>query len=428
LPPLPAGAASAQTPARQLLGESLKYIPQGCPITVSISADESQPSWFQDAPEIRGQVTLSNPTQYDVPISSVIVQASSSNGQLYSTTAWCDNGRSTVVPYNPQAYTYGTATCRYRLVLDRNVFGTYGQHGSRRLMSNGGVQANFFPGSSSGSSSSSGSGGGYGYFPPPSQRPSWTVTGIATVSYSNAQCLSAPTPVDTDCWWDWLASWYNRHHHSWWSSLFGGRRLLSNTKPVDPQTPSKVETLSSEQRKLMSAPAIPGSSSGASEWSAATSGGSVQGSRASAQHFEGSSERNGNTYYNQKPYKLVSRHSSAWLTSTGPVEDSSHYSSGDDSGSKLLSSDLGAALGKRFPLAPGGVWHFNQPDHGRQDHITDEDTSRYSSGDDDSSRKLLSSGRGDSYAKAHAYVETPPPWVFKPPPEVYDVRALSTNE
>jgi hypothetical protein len=47
------------------------------------------------------------------------------------------------------------------------------------------------------------------------------------VRYSNAQCLSAPTPVNTDCWWNWLVSWHQQHHHklSW---LFGGRKLLMN--------------------------------------------------------------------------------------------------------------------------------------------------------------------------------------------------------
>jgi hypothetical protein len=243
------------------------------------------------------------------------VQASSSNGQLYSTTAWCDNGRSTVVPFNPQAYTYGTATCRYRLVLDRNVFGTYGQHGSRRLLGSGGVQANFFPGSSSGGSSSSGSGssssgsgsGGYGYFPPPNQRPTWTVTAIATVSYSNAQCLSAPTPVNTDCWWDWLASWYNRHHHSWWSSLFGGRRLMSTPQAPAPQAPSKLVAVSSQQRKLSSTDAVDGyyrraersgSYSGAGVYSVTgPNGGSVQGAHSGSGQYE----RDTHTYY-RRPY------------------------------------------------------------------------------------------------------------------------------
>jgi len=211
------GAARAGSPARRLLGGQLGYIPQGCPSTVSVVAEESQPSWFwsQEAPEIRGRVILSNPTQYNVPISNIIVQARSSDGMQYSTTASCDSGSSTVVPYNPVPYTYGSATCRYRIVLDRRVFGSYGQSGSRRRpQDTGKVQAHFFPGSSGGNSG--GSGGGYGYFPQPSQRPTWTVTAIATISYSNAQCLSAPTPVNTDCWWDWLRSWHQRHHHKGW--------------------------------------------------------------------------------------------------------------------------------------------------------------------------------------------------------------------
>lgn len=114
----PAGAASAApaTPARRLLGSGLGYIPQGCPLTVSVVAQESQPDWFQDAPEIRGSVTLSNPSTYNVPITNVIVQARSSDGMQYSTLAYCSGSTSTVVPFNPVPYTYGTITCNYRCV------------------------------------------------------------------------------------------------------------------------------------------------------------------------------------------------------------------------------------------------------------------------------------------------------------------------
>jgi hypothetical protein len=169
-------------------------------------------------------VTLSNPTSYNVPLTSIIVQARSSDGMQYNTVAYCNGNSAPVVPYNPVPYTYGTLTCRYRLVLDRNVFGRYGQSsGNRKLLGN--VQANYFPGISGSSGSGSGSSGGYGYFPPPNQRASWTVTAIVSVRFSNAQCLSAPTPVNTDCWWNWLVSWHQRHHHklSW---LFSGRKLL----------------------------------------------------------------------------------------------------------------------------------------------------------------------------------------------------------
>jgi hypothetical protein len=211
-----------------------------------VVAEESQPSWFQDAPKIRGSVTLSNPSQYNVPIDNIIVQARSSDGMQYSTTASCDGGSSTTVPYNPVTYTYGTATCRYRILLDRRVFGSYGQSGNRRrLQGSGAVQANFFP-SSSGGGNSGGSGsssGGYGYFPPPSSRPTWTVTAIATIRFSNAQCLSAPTTVNTDCWWSWLVSWHQQHHHKgwWWS----GRRLsMAATAPSQGQTVEKPSEVS----------------------------------------------------------------------------------------------------------------------------------------------------------------------------------------
>jgi len=241
-----AGAASA-SPARRLLGSQLGYIPSGCPLTVSVVAEESQPSWFQDAPEIRGSVTLSNPSQYNVPIDNIIVQARSSDGMQYSTTASCDGGSSTTVPYNPVPYTYGTATCRYRIVLDRRVFGSYGQSGNRRrLQGSGAVQANFFPSSSSGGNSgSSGSGTGYGYFPPPSSRPTWTVTAIATIHFSNAQCLSAPTTVNTDCWWNWLVSWHQKHHHKgWW---FSGRKLMGSAHSNSPSQHSDHSNMHTDQ-------------------------------------------------------------------------------------------------------------------------------------------------------------------------------------
>jgi len=242
------GAAKAGSPARRLLGGQLGYIPQGCPLTVSVVAEESESSWFwaQEAPEIRGRVTLSNPTQYSVPINNIIVQARSSDGMQCSTTAYCDGGSSTIVPYNPVPYTYGSATCRYRIVLDRRVFGSYGQSGSRRrLQDTGKVQANFFPGSGGDNSGSSGSGSGYDYFPDPSQRPSWTVTAIATVRFSNAQCLSGPTPVNTDCWWNWLRSWHQKHHHKgWW---FSGRKLMGSAHSNSPSQHSDHSNMHTDQ-------------------------------------------------------------------------------------------------------------------------------------------------------------------------------------
>lgn len=195
---------STNSPSRHLLSGSLGYVPQGCSnIIVSVAAQESDPSWFQEAPEIRGTVTLQNPNTFNIPIDNIIIRARSSDGMFYSTVAQCDGGSGVLVPYNPQIYSYGTATCSFRLVLDRNVFGRYASadgSGKRRLL------------------------GGYGYFPSPDQRPSWTIVAVATISYSNAQCSSGPTPVNTDCWWTWLEGWHRRHHHHFW---FGGRKLLS---------------------------------------------------------------------------------------------------------------------------------------------------------------------------------------------------------
>jgi len=216
------GAVSAQHPTRQLLGGPLGYVPQGCSgLILSVNAEESDASWFQQAPEIRGTVTLSNPNTYDVPVSNVVVQARSSEGLLYSATANCNGATSTVVPANPQPYQYGTTTCRFRLVLDRRVFGSYGSTAV----------------GASGSPDSSGRRllGGYGYFPSPDQRPSWTVTAVATIQYSNAQCLSPPVPVNTDSWWSWLSGWASKHFHPWGrsGSSGSGRKLLKAGLPVE---------------------------------------------------------------------------------------------------------------------------------------------------------------------------------------------------
>jgi len=219
-PPAPpclcfSGAVSAQHPTRLLLGGPLGYIPQGCSgLILSVNAEESDTSWFQQAPEIRGTVTLSNPNTYDIPISNVVVQARGSEGLLYSTTADCHGVESTMVPANPQPYQYGTATCRFRLVLDQRVFGSDGSTAF----------------GAGGSTDSSGRRllGGYGYFPSPDQRPSWTVTAVATIQHSNAQCPSPSAAVNTDSWWSWLSSWASRHFRPWGSSgsSGSGRKLL----------------------------------------------------------------------------------------------------------------------------------------------------------------------------------------------------------
>lgn len=127
------GAVSAQHPTRQLLGGPLGYVPQGCSgLILSVNAEESDASWFQQAPEIRGTVTLSNPNTYDIPVSSVVIQARSSEGLLYSATANCNGAASTAVPANPQPYQYGTATCRFCLVLDPTCLWQLWKHCFRR--------------------------------------------------------------------------------------------------------------------------------------------------------------------------------------------------------------------------------------------------------------------------------------------------------
>lgn len=211
------GAVSAQHTTRQLLGDAYGFVPSGCSgLVLSVTAEKSDPSWFQQAPEIRGTVTLSNPQTYDAPISNVVVQAQSSDGLFYSTTANCDGSTSTMVPSNPEPYQYGTVTCRYRLTLDRRVFGSYG---SAAL------------GSSGSTDSGRGMGSIVGYFPSPGQRPSWTVTAVATVKYSNAQCLSSPTTVNTDIWWSWLSSWFSKGANNLGAS--SGRKLLTAAAEED---------------------------------------------------------------------------------------------------------------------------------------------------------------------------------------------------
>jgi len=187
-------------------------------------------------------VTLSNPNTYATPITNIVIQASSSDGMSYSTTAECGSGSpSTTVPLNPQPYSYGTATCRYRLALDRRVFGSAG-----------------FPGGSSSSSNGRRLLGGYGYFPPPNQRATWTVTAIATVSLSSAQCLSSPTPVNTNSWWTWLEGWF--HHPRGGIGSSNGRNLLhSNTAAIvykatageAHSAPQAIHKASTDSRVLM---------------------------------------------------------------------------------------------------------------------------------------------------------------------------------
>lgn len=289
------GPGTKPASSRKLLG-GYGFIPQGCNLVVAVSAAETQRDWFGDAPEIRGRVTLSNPNTYGVPLDNIIVQARSSDGQMYSTVADCGGGSGVTVPANPVSareqwaqcvswpdpgpvlkdqnlrasqpntrpithtqipYQYGTATCGFRIVLDRRVFGSYGSVGSgRRLQgdsNSGKVQVNFFPGA--GGSDGGSGGSGVSYFPP-SGRASWTVVAIASVSYSGSQCVSAPTPINTDCWWQWLwqsSSWFapHKHHHHWGGF---GRKLMSQVGAAAlPAIADTVITTTGPARKLASA-------------------------------------------------------------------------------------------------------------------------------------------------------------------------------
>jgi hypothetical protein len=87
------------------------YVPSGavCELKTSVTAEKSDSrSWFSSGPVITGRVTLLNPKEYGIPVSSVQVTAQSSDGQLYTAYADCGNGSpSTFVPTNPVPYTYG---------------------------------------------------------------------------------------------------------------------------------------------------------------------------------------------------------------------------------------------------------------------------------------------------------------------------------
>jgi hypothetical protein len=360
----------------------LGYIPSGCPLTVSISAEESQPSWFQDAPEIRGSVTLSNPSTYNVPIANIIVQARSSDGMQYSVQAYCDGNASPTVPFNPQPYQYGTLTCRYRLVLDRNVFGRYGQSNNRKLLGNGQVQANFFPGSSSGGGGSSGS--GYNYFPSPSQRASWTVTAIVTVRYSNAQCLSGPTPVNTDCWWNWLASWHQQHQHKF-SWLLGGRKLLmslvagsdahqeakqagSNTAFSRSLLHSESDSSSSEHRRY-------GHFWG---WWHRHGSSASRDSGRSLLHVQVKSDDSGNSGFKHRGYGHYWSWHHRQSSNSLPLSDSTDSSGSGAGGRSLLHSESGHSDSYGPDHRGYGHWWWWHPSHSSSGSYSDSRDSRRS--------------------------------------------------
>jgi hypothetical protein len=92
------------------------YVPSNavCELKTSVTAEKSDSrSWFSSGPVITGCVTLLNPKEYGIPVSSVQVTAKSSDGQLYTAYADCGNGSpSTFVPTNPVPYTYGQVSWR----------------------------------------------------------------------------------------------------------------------------------------------------------------------------------------------------------------------------------------------------------------------------------------------------------------------------
>jgi hypothetical protein len=58
------------------------------------------------------------------------------------------------------------------------------------------IQVSYFP-----SNNNNNNNNNPGYYP---SRPTWTVTAIATIDLTNAQCYSSPVAVDTSSWWSWF--------------------------------------------------------------------------------------------------------------------------------------------------------------------------------------------------------------------------------
>lgn len=215
---------------------STNFVPQGrgCDgLLVKLTAEKTDSKWYSKGPVIQGQIQLLNPNTYGMPIAGVLVAAQSSDGQVYRGYAKCQNGRpATYVPVNPEPYTYGQAMCAYRIQLDNSVFGAFAANAASGSVStsaksvkltpmaastkataqtgssNGGstVQAKFLP------SGNGNNNNGYDYYPP-SSPPTWTVTAVATIGLSNAECPSRPVTVDTASWWSWLVGELEKKHH-----------------------------------------------------------------------------------------------------------------------------------------------------------------------------------------------------------------------
>jgi hypothetical protein len=103
------------SPQRHL--QQFGYVPQGCQgLTVQVSGNYGFDRW--NNPIVYGTVTLSNPNQFDMPISSVKVQVNNNVpvAPLFTTA----NCASNVVPANPEPYQLGTTTCSYQVSLPTN--------------------------------------------------------------------------------------------------------------------------------------------------------------------------------------------------------------------------------------------------------------------------------------------------------------------
>lgn len=189
------GAAARPIRLLQQSGGMVGYVPPastGCDgLIVTVTAEKSDSRWWSSVPVIEGSVQLQNPKTYGIPVSNINVQAVSSDGQFYSGYATCNGAAGTYVPTNPVPYTYGTATCTYRIQLDNRVFGSYGSSTGSSGSSNGMV--GYIPDNNS------------GYYPS-HHRPTWTVQATATIAMNNAQCSSAPAAVNTSSWWSWFSN------------------------------------------------------------------------------------------------------------------------------------------------------------------------------------------------------------------------------
>ncbi len=156
------------------------YVPSDCAgLDVSVSSAQSEASsWLSGgSPIISGTITLTNSATYAIPVTSVLVTASSSLGQLYSALADCAGSANLTVPAHPMPYSSSTVECSFNVGLDQEVFAVMQK-------------------SVSGTSDDTNS-----------ERETWTVTANATVGMSNAQCGSVSKPINTSSWWAWLDSW-----------------------------------------------------------------------------------------------------------------------------------------------------------------------------------------------------------------------------